>query len=209
MASAVSRVVSAALGAFLVQVATWGVQQGSAAWGWRLSVPSDANFTCQEGVSIGCDSMPPDCGQEGGCCTSHYTCTITPNDGYTCDTANITVQCKLDSESEWKQPSTTKPSGEEVATQGQDACINIGNEEYNMTVNAELRWSGTVMCEVGSGDNGGGDNGGGGGDNGGGDNDGDGNGTGGLDFASRKTAPALFGTFLAVAVVATWPRLSA
>lgn len=126
MAMTLGRVVSAVLGGILVQVATWGVQQSSAAWGWTLSVPSGSEFTCDEGATIGCGSMPPACGEDSGCCTENYTCTVVANSGYTCDLESIAVQCKLDSETTWKQPTSTVASGGSAAVTGQATCINNG-----------------------------------------------------------------------------------
>lgn len=178
MASTGSRVVSAAIGAFLAQVATWGVQQGSAAWGWQLSVPDNAGFSCAEGESVGCSGMPPDCGDLGGCCTSNYTCTVVAPDGYTCDTDTVMVECKLDGEDDWMQPTSTLAANGEEAVTGQPACINEGSDEDNHTKNAELRWSATVTCSA--------------------DDD-----ETGTSSAQGRTTPVFLGAFLAVTVAVT------
>mmetsp|Transcript_29416 Transcript_29416/g.62609 ORF Transcript_29416/g.62609 Transcript_29416/m.62609 type:complete len:166 (-) Transcript_29416:159-656(-) len=128
--SVLSAVVGAALlnGVCLLSAAPFT----GAAWGWKQSAPSGAPFTCAEG-EVGCGAMPPTCGDEGGCCASNFTCTVTPKAGLeSCTMTTITLQCSK--------------AGGAAAQPNTIACINIGGG--NHTQDSTLSWSAMPSCST-------------------------------------------------------------
>eukprot|EP00929_Paragymnodinium_shiwhaense_P111537 TRINITY_DN796_c0_g3_i1.p1 TRINITY_DN796_c0_g3~~TRINITY_DN796_c0_g3_i1.p1 ORF type:complete len:163 (+),score=29.71 TRINITY_DN796_c0_g3_i1:77-565(+) len=107
------------------------VPTARSAWGWQMSAPADAHFTCAEG-QIGCPSMPPVCNASvpGGCCASNFTCTVTPKSGKTCDVTTIDLKCSK--------------NGGAASQPNVIACINLGYG--NISVDSNLSWSATPVC---------------------------------------------------------------
>lgn len=100
-------------------------------WGWKMTVPDDAGFTCQEGAEIGCESMPPACGTVGGCCAENYTCTVVPDSGSCGGVTEITMMCK------------DCADDAEIALIG-GVCINVGGAGH--PVSSYLEWSQVPTC---------------------------------------------------------------
>lgn len=116
------RVASACLGAAaleLLSVLLASLPQAplsSAAWGWTMGAPE--GISCEEGKDeYGCEAMPPDCGERGGCCPSNYICT-------TADGGCHVLRCSKNG-GRWSQPNKI-------------ACINI--ETPGKPVDSELAW---------------------------------------------------------------------
>mmetsp|Transcript_15463 Transcript_15463/g.29177 ORF Transcript_15463/g.29177 Transcript_15463/m.29177 type:complete len:156 (+) Transcript_15463:49-516(+) len=127
---AFSKASAAAFGAVAFQALAGlsSLSSSRAAWGWQLEVPTDGGFSCEEGTTIGCTGAQ-------GCLASNFTCTVTPDDGKTCDATSITVLCT---------------DGDGVDTPFQPnlgTCINV--ESYaaskNVTVDT-LSWSMVPTC---------------------------------------------------------------
>ncbi|CAE7565331.1 unnamed protein product [Symbiodinium natans] len=100
-----------------------------AAWGWQLTVPGNADFSCAEGSTIGCASF-------NGCEASNFTCTVVPAEGKSCDVSSISVQCTdlADNTSMPFQPNL-----------GQ--CINVqAYADSNNKTMDEVAWSQVPMC---------------------------------------------------------------
>jgi len=110
------------------------VPTARSAWGWKMSAPADADFTCAEG-EVGCESMPPACGQANGCCASNFDCTVTPKTGKTCDVSTIALKC-----------SKNGGAGEQP---NDIMCINIGYD--GVPADSTLSWSATPVCQEASG----------------------------------------------------------
>lgn len=125
--------ISALLGAFLLHGANvfLGSPHASAAWGWKLTVPSD--FTCAEGSEVGC--VNGSTSVSGSSCTAtSFDCTVTCPAGKTPNPAKVKVQCSKDA------TSTTyfdpKSGG---------ACITRTVPGH--TKDSTLSWSNTRPCD--------------------------------------------------------------
>eukprot|EP00931_Biecheleriopsis_adriatica_P009872 TRINITY_DN110967_c0_g1_i1.p1 TRINITY_DN110967_c0_g1~~TRINITY_DN110967_c0_g1_i1.p1 ORF type:complete len:165 (-),score=45.16 TRINITY_DN110967_c0_g1_i1:360-854(-) len=105
----------------------------SAAWGWYLSPPADAKFSCKGmgGNKTGC----PTAGQPGfeECNDASFECEVEPVKDWTCDVAKIKVVC-------------SKNNGTAFQPKSGGACINLGIEAMNMTKDSEIMWDKTPTC---------------------------------------------------------------
>jgi len=119
-----------------------------AAWGWTMDVPSSADFTCEEGTTIGCpdptqgtnkygenitDTTKCEAGEATPCCLdSVFTCTVKPKTGKSCDVTSTMIQCA-------KSATPT-----DKAQPDQMMCINLGGGNY--TKDSNLTWSTVPTC---------------------------------------------------------------
>jgi len=102
-----------------------------AAWGWKLSPPSGAKFSCSEGTQVGgaayCTTATP------ACTASDFDCTVTPNSGYSCDQTKISVKCAKTADGVKKSP-----------IEANFLCINVGATGHPK--DSDLSWSATPVC---------------------------------------------------------------
>mmetsp|Transcript_28742 Transcript_28742/g.35216 ORF Transcript_28742/g.35216 Transcript_28742/m.35216 type:complete len:151 (-) Transcript_28742:260-712(-) len=124
---AMNKFFAAAAGAVAFQaIAGLFASPARAAWGWQLTVPDDAGYTCSEGTTIGCASFQ-------GCTAANFTCTVVPDTGLTCDVTSTDVVCSLPDGAQNFVPVSSDPM-----------CVNVeSHANYN---NATLSWNPVPTC---------------------------------------------------------------
>merc|ERR1719240_106271 len=115
-----------------------------------MDVPSSADFTCEEGTTIGCpdgthgtgqmgvainDTTKCEAGESTPCCLdSVFTCTVKPKAGKSCDVGTTMLQCsKTANATTYFQPDSTT-----------GLCINLGGHGH--TADSNLSWSTVPTC---------------------------------------------------------------
>lgn len=143
-----------------------------AAWGWTMTVPSGAGFTCAEAVdgAVGCpdpthgttspnpmgiNNDPPagacEAGQKTPCClNSSFVCTVQAAANYTCDKTTTKIVCTSQNQSaSWSWTNgmsglTVGPWTNELPTLPTQ-CINVG-WGTQQPINADLSWHDPPTC---------------------------------------------------------------
>merc|ERR1712113_241421 len=95
----------------------------NAAWGWKMTPPAGAAFTCKGKAEVGCVGM----GQPGweDCDDATFECEVEPNASYSCDVNMTVLKCSTD-------------GGEAFQPKSGGSCINLGYG--NHTKDSELLW---------------------------------------------------------------------
>ena len=125
------KMIAAAAGAAAFQgLAGLFASLARAAWGWQMTVPTDAGFTCSEGTTIGCAMGGPTC------MDSNFTCTVTADTGKTCDVMTTNVVRSIADGAQNFVPDSTNPM-----------CAQMAGDHYN---NASLSWNPVPMCTNGT-----------------------------------------------------------
>lgn len=146
----IDRVSCALLGAGLFHAFLSQLPASNAAWGWTMAIPSSADFSCEEGATIGCpdpthgtgemgkaitDATKCEAGESTPCCLdSDFTCTVKPKAGKSCDVSTTMIKCS-------KQATPTDYSQPDKPIQ----CINMGVPGV-FTVDSNLTWSTVPTC---------------------------------------------------------------